>query len=178
MTVRCKTDVHAAIIDYDRFKELYFRIRNSDSAAASNRRSLCKAVASFAGAPCRPERNINQNTIWEEEHGQHREAVLITGAIATGIAFVAPAQFHSARARRARSYPGSRFQLADRRCASSCARAGADWTSSPRDRRGMSRAIGQQVVIETGRAPAAPSHRDGDQERAGRLFGLVTNETS
>lgn len=25
MTVRCKTDVHAAIIDYDRFKELYFQ---------------------------------------------------------------------------------------------------------------------------------------------------------
>jgi CRP/FNR family transcriptional regulator, cyclic AMP receptor protein len=25
MTVRCKTDVHAAMIDYDRFKELYFQ---------------------------------------------------------------------------------------------------------------------------------------------------------
>jgi CRP/FNR family cyclic AMP-dependent transcriptional regulator len=25
MTVRCKTDAHAAIIDYDRFKELYFQ---------------------------------------------------------------------------------------------------------------------------------------------------------
>ena len=25
MTVRCKTDVHVAMIDYDRFKELYFQ---------------------------------------------------------------------------------------------------------------------------------------------------------
>lgn len=25
MTIRCKTDVHAAQIDYDRFKELYFQ---------------------------------------------------------------------------------------------------------------------------------------------------------
>jgi CRP-like cAMP-binding protein len=25
MTVRCKTDVQTAVIDYDRFKELYFQ---------------------------------------------------------------------------------------------------------------------------------------------------------
>jgi CRP/FNR family cyclic AMP-dependent transcriptional regulator len=53
MTVRCKTDVHAAMIDYDRFKELYFqnpqfgfRLLHLIVARLQKSRELAQAVPS------------------------------------------------------------------------------------------------------------------------------------
>jgi CRP-like cAMP-binding protein len=53
MTVRCKTDVHAAIIDYDRFKEMYFQNPQFGSVCIFDRRSLAtsRELPRTAGRP-------------------------------------------------------------------------------------------------------------------------------